>query len=118
MIISFTTENSIECFMDSEFAIKLFLVSWNFVAADGTQTTIFDYNPNKGKEGVTVRREKIRKIISRIEILYVVSIGSILFDVFSPNMRTDGAVEQILSISLFKMHCDMTTVCIYHLDDS
>jgi len=28
-------------------------VSWNFVASDGTQTTIFDYNPNKGKEGVT-----------------------------------------------------------------
>ena len=57
--------------MDSEFAIKLFLVSWNFVAADGTQTTIFDYNPNKGKEGVTVRREKntFSKIISRIEIL-------------------------------------------------
>ena len=73
-------------------------MSWNFVATDSTQTIIFDYNPNKGKEGVTVRPEKIRKIISRIEILYVVSIGSILFDVFSPNMRTDGAVEQILSI--------------------
>jgi len=35
----------------------MFLVSWNFVASDGTQTTIFDYNPNKGKEGVTVSKK-------------------------------------------------------------
>ena len=40
-----------------EHGVKVFLVSWNFVASDGTQTTIFDYNPNKGKEGVTVNQK-------------------------------------------------------------
>ena len=34
--------------------------------------------------------------------------------ILSPNMRTDGAVEQILLILQFKMLYDMTTVCISH----